>query len=328
MPEDIACIPQTIYDDPPNTPSFIISPSQRAPTLQQDDSVPPIHCASQASSSPHWQSLFTYSPVTYCSQESSLSSYPASQSSSPLSTLSFLSQSPSASPGYLPSIDYSSASPALSHMPSSDSGGRVEVTSPFPSTFGSVSSVDLRGTRNMSVVDEDDPVFGTPRRPKAKNHDEEEWNPASGRVKRPRVKAPSQLTGESPSSNAGGLLDESEPTRPEGSSDAGTHMCCEHCGQSFTRASDRIRHMENSANHPETRKMWPCSYCNSALGRKDALVRHIRTLHRGAPVLIQGEGVLLESRLQGSQETLVQRMGPRKMTLRRQPRRDARTRNR
>lgn len=315
MPEDIACTPQIISDTSlplPNTPLFVISPPHCISVLHQAEAVPlgSTHCLSS---------------VTCHPQESPLPGYSSSPSLSPLSTLSLFSQSPSASTNPLPLVNHPSLalSPRLSPMPLSDSDEKVETTSSVSSTSTRVTSVKLRGKRSVGTLGDDTVAYKIPRRTKA---DDDEWNPGTERVKRPRVVTSSHHTRRTATlipncpPDQSPIHETSQDT--EGHPDA-THTCCEFCGQRFTRASDYIRHIENSASHPETRKLWPCPYCDSALGRKDALGRHIRTIHRGRPVAIP-EGILGSSFPGSQEEPSVQRMGQRKMPLRRQPRKDTR----
>lgn len=273
--------------------------------------------------SPHIQSLFTFSPGTRYPRDKPLPGYSASPSLSPLSTLSIFSQSPSASTNPLPFIDYSSLSPALSLVLPSDSEERLEMNHSVSSPSTRATWLKSRGKRGVGTLDDDAPGKIL-RRSKAKD-DDDEWNPESERVKRPKVIAftppAGQMTPNSPLDE--GLMCETGQDS-EGQSDT-THTCCEFCGQGFTRASDYIRHIENSASHPETRKVWPCPYCESKLGRRDALGRHIRTIHPGRAVSIP-KGTL-GSRFPGSSKGLSpQRMGQRKLpaTRRRQLRKDTR----
>lgn len=340
MPEDIVCSPQTISDTSlpqllsatpygrsgsvtptSNTPTFVISPPCASASTVEAVPLGPAHCTSFSPPSPHIsQSLFTFSPVTQSyPRETPLLEYSASSSLSPLSTLSSFSQSPSVSPDPSPLTRYSSLSPAISPPPPSNGDERVGVTDSTSSTFARVTSEKSRGKRRAGTPDNDASPCKIPRRSNAKNVDEEEWNPVSVRVKRPRAVVSSESTRQTSASTGNCPLEESLSCETgqgsEGDSDA-AHTSCEICGQGFTRTSDYIRHIENSASHPETRKVWPCPHCESTLGRKDALGRHIRTMHPGRPVVIP-EGI------PGSQKRpFVQRIGQRKMLPRRQPKKD------
>ncbi|KAG8221580.1 hypothetical protein J3R82DRAFT_1824 [Butyriboletus roseoflavus] len=341
MPEDIACSPQLVSNaslprvldatlcgrlgsvtPTPlfDTPTFVISPPCGLASPTEVVPLGPAHYTSfPPPSPPTSQSLFAFSPVTYHPRETPLPEYSASSSLSPLSTLSCFSQSPSASPNPSPLIRYSSLSPANSPLPLSSSDEGVEVTD-ASSMFATVTSAKLRGKRRAGTLNDDAPPWKIRRRSKAKNVDEEEWNPVSLRVKRPRAVVSSESTRQTGTSSSSCPPDESLSYETEGSeeySDA-AHTNCEICGQGFTRTSDYIRHIENSSSHPETRKVWPCPHCESTLGRKDALARHIRTMHPGQPVVIS-EGIPGSQLRGGQKEPFVQRMRQRKMLPRRQP---------
>ena len=328
MPEDIACsqiipnasLPSVLTATPctplADTSIFVEPPPPVASTSPRTEAVPlgQAHCTSLPPSLPH-TSLFGFSPVTHYPRETGLA---ASPSLSPLSTVSFFSRSPSMSQKPSPLINCSPLSPALSPVPLSNSGETVDSVS---STSTRVTPVKLRAKRSVGAL-YDDASPSIPRRSKAKNVDEEEWSPGSERIKRPRTMSQStrQMTA---------LI----PNRPpDESSDCATgqglgsdtnHTTCQICGQGFTRASDYIRHMENSSSHPETRKVWPCPHCGSVLGRKDALGRHIKTLHPGKQIFIP-EGISGRQLPEGQTQPSVQRMGQRKMPSRRQPRKGTR----
>lgn len=343
MPEDIACTPQIISDAslPPvfdatpygslgtvpqtHTAIFVTSPPCASISPTEAGPPGPARCTSLHPSSPHTlQSLFAFSPLASHPRETPLPGYSVSPSLSPLSTLSFFSQSPSASPNPSPIIVCSSLSPAILPVPLSNNDGRVEVTDSVPSTSARVTLAKLRGKRSAGTPDDGAPPWKMSRRSRAKNVDEEEWNPRFARVKRLRAVASSQTIGQTAALIPNCPQDESSNGESgegsEGHSDA-THTTCEICGQGFTRASDYIRHIENSASHPETRKVWPCPYCDSTLGRKDALGRHVRTMHPGRPVVIS-EGIPGSQLPEGQMEPSVQRIGRRKTALKRQSRKD------
>ncbi|KAF8128417.1 hypothetical protein EV363DRAFT_1508847 [Boletus edulis] len=120
-----------------------------------------------------------------------------------------------------------------------------------------------------------------PREPRTSTR--EEWNPESERVKRPRGVSSSQSSRQTTTTSNGPL---NESWAASQGSEGHSDTTCHFCGQAFTRASDYVRHVQNSASHPETRKVWPCPYCDSTLGRKDALGRHVKALHPGKPVFI------------------------------------------
>lgn len=319
LPEDIACsqiIPNASLPSipcTPHTPIFVVSPPPST-TSPRTEAVllGQAHCTS----SPQSQPLFGFSPVTCYPRETGLA---ASPSLSPLSTVSFFSQSPSASPNPSPLMNCSPLSPVLSPMPLSNSDEKVDMTDSASSTSTRVTSGGVRAKRSAGTLYDDASSWKIPRRSKAKNVDEEEWNPGSERAKRPKTMSSSQSTRQTtiPNCPPGESLD-CTTSHPDT-----THTTCQICGQGFTRTSDYIRHLENSANHPETRKVWPCPYCDSMLGRKDALGRHIKTLHPGKQVFIP-EGIPGSQSPEGQKELSVQRMGQRKMPSRRQPRKDIR----
>jgi uncharacterized C2H2 Zn-finger protein len=334
MPEDIACsqiVSNASLPSVPCTPHssiFVVSPPPGASTSPRTEAVPlgQAHCTSLPPSSPHTsQPLFGFSPVTCYPRETGLV---ASPSLSPLSTVSFFSQSPSASPNPSPLINCSPLSPAPSPLPLSNSDEKVDMTDSASSTSTRVTSGGVRTKRSAGTLYGDASPRKIPRRSKAKSVDEEEWSPGSERVKRPRTVLSSQSTRQTttpvPNCPPGESSDCATSQGSGGHSDT-IHTTCQICGQGFTRASDYIRHLENSSNHPETRKVWPCPYCDSVLGRKDALGRHIKTLHPGKQVFIP-EGIPGSQLPEGQKEPSVQRMGQRKMPSRKQPRKDTRFR--
>lgn len=318
--EDIACTPQFISDAPfpsaftdmpctplSNTPIFMISPGASTSEAQ-----PPGQTHAPGSSP---QSLFRQTQPE-CSLSPPLS---------PLTTLSLFSQSPSASPNPSLLANLSPLSPLFPPVPLPNTNEEEpKVVDSVSSTSARVVSAKLRAKRNPDHLEEDGdaPAWKISRRSKAKHVDDEEWNPGSEQVKRPKAVPSSQSTRGMTTS------DESpDPVINEGSDGHSgttqTTRTCQICGQGFTRASDYVRHIQNSANHPETRKVWRCTYCESTLGRKDALGRHIRTLHPGKEVLI-AEGIPGNQFPEGQKEPSVQRMGHRKVFSRRQPRKDTR----
>ncbi|KAF8551608.1 hypothetical protein OG21DRAFT_1512516 [Imleria badia] len=323
--EDIACTPASLPSVLPapctpvsNTPTFVISFPPGASTYHQTEAVPPgqTDYTSLAPSSPcSSQPLFGFSPVIYNSQEIRPPAYSLSPSLSPLTTLSFFSQSPSASQNSSPLTNCSPLSPALSLGPLSNGNEKVDSVLSTPTR---VTSVKLRAKRNADHLDEDEdaPPWKISRRSKAKSVDEEEWSPGFERVKRPRAVSSSQSTREMMISIPPDESPDSATNKDSGGH-SDTTTTCQICGQGFTRPSDYIRHVENSAGHPETRKVWRCTYCDSVLGRKDALGRHIKTLHPGEAVIIP-EGIPVNQLPEGQMEPSMQRMGQRKMVSRRQ----------
>ena len=313
--EDIACSPQVISDallppvlaatscTPPfNNPGFVIS-HPVASASHQTGPLRQTHCTSFSPSSPYIsQSLFGFSP------------YSMSPSLSPLTTISFFSQSPNVSP----LVNSSPLSPAFSSMLLADDP-QVEMAASMSSR--STRLVDRK--RGADTLDEDTPPYKKARRTKARNIDEEEWSPECERVKGLRSASSSQATRDMVTASPNYPPDEGSDCPPSqgsaGHSDA-IPTTCQTCGQAFTRTSDYVRHIQNSASHPETRKVWPCPYCDKKLGRKDALGRHIKTLHHGKSILIP-ESISGSQFSEGQKE---QRMGLRKMSSRRQPRKGSR----
>ncbi|KAH0828613.1 hypothetical protein J3R83DRAFT_2943 [Lanmaoa asiatica] len=317
MVEDIACTPQIIPDAslpqiPIANPSGSLGSVTQTPLSDTPMFMIYPHCpsASPPEATPLGPGSGTLFPPS--SPQTSRSLFAFSPSLSPLSTLSFFSQSPGASPNPSPIVSCSSLSPALSPVPLSNGD---EVTNSTSSTFTRVTSAKLRGKRSAGTLDNDAPPWKIPRRSKAKNADEEEWNPGSERVKRPRAIVSSQSIEQTATSIPNYPPDESSNCEisqgSEGQSDA-AHTSCEICGQGFTRTSDYVRHIENSASHPETRKVWPCPYCESALGRRDALGRHIRTLHPERQLVIP-QGIPGSQLPESQKEPVVQRIGQRKI---------------
>ncbi|KAF8443751.1 hypothetical protein L210DRAFT_3091046 [Boletus edulis BED1] len=288
MPEDIACTPQFIPDtsftttplgDMPtfmvsSPPSVSISPRTDAVLSGKADCMSLPHSPSLILQSLFSSSLATDTPLHGCSLSPSLS---------PLTPLSFLIQSPSMSPNPSPLINSFPLSPAPSSLQFSNSDEEVGVTDPVPSVPTRVTTVKLRAKRNADTLNEDAPILKLSRPSRAKNVDEEEWNPESERVKRPRGVSSSQSSRQAATTSNGPL---NESWAASQGSEGHSDTTCHFCGQAFTRASDYVRHVQNSASHPETRKVWPCPYCDSTLGRKDALGRHVKALHPGKPVFI------------------------------------------
>ena len=323
MPEDIACTPQIVSDASllatphtplSNTPIFMVPPPPGVSTSPQTEAIPPEQALYMSLSlpTPHVsQPLFGFPPVN-SPRQAPLLAPSLSPSLSPLSAISFFPQSTSVSPNPSPLINCSPLSPApTSPMPLSNDNEDVEGMDSVAST--GVTSVPLRAKRNADTLDEDTPSWKISRRSKAKNVDEEEWKPGSERVKRLKVVSPSQFTRDAAPSVSGQPSDESAAGQGSEANSDGTHTICDTCGQRFTRASDYLRHMQNSSSHPETRFVWPCPYCDSALGRKDALGRHIKTIHPDEEIFIPGAVP------GGQKETLARRM-----PSRRPPKKDAR----
>lgn len=330
MPEDIACTPQTTFmaslppgltaapcTPLPNTPVFVVSPPG-ASTSSRTETVPhgQAYCMSLPPSPRISQSLFEFSHPG----EIGPGACHTSPSLSPLSTLSYFSQSPRTSSNPSPLSRCSLLSPAFSTVSLPNSDETVEVTGPVSSTPSGV-TLALRAKRNAETLDDDDvpPPCKISRRSKAKNVDEEEWSPGHERLKRPRAASSSRSTGP-----------RTPNYPPDESSDCATNhgpgeqsdTTCKTCGKIFTRKSDLTRHIENSSSHPETSKVWRCPYCDSPLGRKDALMRHVKTIHPGKPAFIP-KG-MPGNQLPKSQEPFKQPMGQRKMTSRRQAKKDMR----
>lgn len=321
MPEDIACTPQVISDASfhfPNALLLMTSPHCASASLAEAAPLGPTDCMSPAPSPHTSQSLFTCLPATCYPQETQPPGYTTSPSLSPLSTVSFFSQSPSASPGHFPLTNYSSLSPALSPLPLSDNDKKAGAADAVSSIPARVTPVRLRGKRGVGIMGRGASPYNIPRRSKAKNGDDDEWNPGSERVKRPKGATVSHATNQTALSNPNCPPDESlilGTGQGSGGHSDTTHTRCEHCGQGFTRISDYNRHLENSASHPETRKVWPCPHCDSVLSRKDALGRHIKTHHPGRPAAPMPEG-LSGSRLPGGrQEPSVRMVPPRRQPM-------------
>ena len=333
MPEDIACTPQTIFraslpsaltatpcTSLLNTPVFVVSPPG-ASTSSRTETVGQSRCISLPPSPQISQSLPEFSQP----RETGPGACHTSPSLSPLSSLSSFSRSPRPSFNPSPLSQCSLLSPAFSTVSLSNSDEEVEVTDPVSSTSTGV-TLALRAKRDAGTLDDDDeaPPRKILRRSKVKIVDEEEWSPGHERLKHPRAASSSQSTRQGtpncpPDSES---LDRATSQGPGEQSDT-THTSCETCGKDFTRTSDLIRHIENSSSHPESRKVWPCPHCDRPLGRKDALVRHIKTLHPGKPVFIP-EGTPGNQLPEGQKEPFGQPMGQRKMTSRRQTRKGMR----
>jgi len=214
---------------------------------------------------------------------------------------------PTVSRDLSPLINLSMQSPVHLSVPLSDSYG-VKATEPV-SSASRAKPGSLRGKRGAGPLDDDDPPMKMRRRSKAKNVDEAEWSPAFERSQSSKHKDTSV-----PNRSSDEGSDPKTSQESDGHSEATN---CELCGLGFSRTSDYVRHMENSSSHPETRKVWPCQFCDKTLGRRDALMRHVRTFHP-AEVGFNPEGVP-----EGSLSTevvSVQRMGQRKMPLRRRVR--------